>query len=701
MHLSHFLFRALSQGLQTLLCLAVVGAAGCGVQSVRYDGSVRDAAVASDQGPCPPGGSLCGDICVDLTNDRSNCGACGTSCPFAVQCVNARCDDGNCAMGELRCAGECANPMTSPDHCGGCNQPCDRGFACVAGRCSADTCVPGFVRCGTECTDLQVDARFCGRCDRACGVGQACVAGSCVMSMCRDGLTQCGPDCTDLRFDPRHCGSCVRSCPAEQRCSLGMCEEVPCSGNGMTRCDQLCVNSLTDPANCGRCRLRCASGVCSNGVCRADALRPRWAVSFGTVGEDTVKGISLDGSNNVYVVGSYDGPLTLNGRLMLTPRGRTDVFVASYTADGTLRWIRGFGGRGADQAQAVVAANNGLVYIVGYYSGEFVSATQGNVAGPGQLDAFVLALDQATGTERAFASIGGVGFEVLSSVAFADGRLVVGGWFSEEITIGGTRLVSSGRDDVLLVSLEPNLLRPIWARGFGGINDDHAYAVQLDVTGRVFVGGGVESSFAWGRSRLMSLGESDGFVAATDSVGTPLWAERFGGAQSDSVQGLTLDGMGGVMATGFFRGTAQYPMGLTIAARGSDVIAFPLSGDGIAGMPHIWGSLNDDTGYAIARGRDGRWMITGTIRDGADFGLGPVDTYFLSADAFAAGFDANWMPRSVPTVQGVRNDNGYAVAIATDSTAYWGGSFTLGGNLGLGFVDGAGGSDGFIVAVGQ
>ncbi len=671
----------------------------CDTRSVRYDGGVRDVGVILDQGPCPPGGSLCEDICVDLSNDRTNCGGCGTSCPFAVQCVNGHCDDGNCAAGELRCGGECSNPMTSPDNCGGCNQPCDRGFACVAGRCSADMCVAGFSRCGAECTDLQVDARFCGRCDRACGVGQACVAGTCVMSMCRDGLMQCGADCTDLRFDPRHCGSCVRSCTPSQRCSLGVCGEVPCAGDGMTRCDQLCVNSLTDPANCGRCRLRCPSGICANGVCREDALRPRWAVAFGTVGEDNVKGIGLDGANNVYVAGSFDGPLTVSGRVLM-PRGRTDVFVASFTPAGTLRWIQGFGGRGADQAQGIAVGANGLVYVVGYYAGEFVSASQGVVAGPGQLDGFALALDQATGMERGFLSVGGLGFEVLSSVSFLDGRLVAAGWFSEEITVGGTRLVSSGRDDVLLVSLEPNTLRPIWSRGFGGSNDDHAYGVLLDNTGRVFVGGGVESAFSWGRSRLTSAGESDGFVAATDSVGTPLWAERFGGAQGDAVQGLVLDGSGGVVATGFFRGTAQYPLGRTIAARGSDVIAVPLSGDGLAGEPRIWGSLNDDTGYAIARGRDGRWLITGSIRDGADFGLGPIDTYFLSADAFLVGFDANWRPRSVPTVQGVRNDTGSTVAVAPDGTSYWGGNFTLGGNLGLGFVEGAGGSDGFIVAVG-
>jgi hypothetical protein len=673
----------------------------CGAPVIRPDGALpMDAGRADASGPCPPGGTLCGEVCVDTVTDRTNCGACGVTCAFAVACVDGRCDDGNCPAGRVRCGAACVDPRASAEHCGGCGNPCDRGVACVDGACASGVCLPGFVRCGRDCAELSADARHCGACGAACAAGQGCVEGRCVASMCREGLVQCGASCTDLRFDPRHCGACGRACASTQRCSLGMCEEVPCTGMGMTRCRQSCVNILTDPSNCGVCDVRCPSGMCSGGRCVENTLRPRWAVSFGTVGEDAVRGVAVDPAGNVYVAGSFDGPMTLGGRVALTTRGRTDAFVASYTSAGALRWARSFGGRGMDEANAIAVGTNGRVYVAGYFSGEFVTETGGTVAGPGQLDGFALALDAATGAERAVRVVGGLGFEVLSAVSFRAGRLVFGGRFSDTLAMESERLTSAGRDDALVFTADPNTLRPIWSRAFGGVNDDRVNAVLLDDAGRVFFGGNHEASVTWGRSTVVSRGSSDGFVAAMDATGAPQWAERFGGEQADSVQGLETDGAGGLVGVGFFRGTAQYPLGMTIAARGSDVIMFPVSIAGVPAMPRTWGSVADDLGYGVARGSDGRWLLAGSVHNGANFGLGDIETYFLTADAFVAGFDRAWTARSVPTVQGARDDAGYAVAIGPDNSAVWGGTFTLGGNLGLGFVPGAGGTDGFIVYVG-
>ncbi|MDP3278941.1 MAG: hypothetical protein Q8Q09_27360 [Deltaproteobacteria bacterium] len=673
--------------------------ASCGAPVVRPDAGPRPDVVVVEASLCPVGATYCSEVCVDTQSDLTNCGGCGVVCGFGVPCRGGRCDDGNCGGGQVRCGDRCADPRSDNAHCGGCGNPCDRGVACIEGRCAAGTCINGFNRCGSDCAELSSDARHCGLCGNRCPTGFACVQGRCAMSNCREGLMQCGATCTDTRFDPMHCGACDRACPSGQRCSLGACEEIPCSGVGMSRCAQSCVNLLSDATNCGRCNVRCPTGECNNGTCRADVLRPQWAVSFGTVGDDSVEGVALDAAGNVYVTGAFDGPMTVMGTT-IAPRGRSDVFVASFTRTGTLRWLRGFGGRGADVGSAIALSSAGDVFVAGMFSGEFVSATQGMISGPGQLDGFAIRLDSATGTERAFLVVGGVGFDALASVSYRAGRLVLGGRFSDQLSVGSSRVVSAGRDDGLVVAVDPATLRPLWARNFGGVNDDRVNAVQLDDSGRVFFGGSFESSTAWGRSRIASAGQDDGFVAATDAVGTPLWAERFGGAEGDAVNGLALDGAGGLMATGYFRGTVVYPLGMTIAARGSDVVVIPFSGDGAAGMVRTWGSLNDDTAYGIARGSDGRWVLTGSLRNGADFGLGEIETYFLTSDAFVASFDSAWRPRSVPTVKGTREDVGHSIAIATDHSTAWGGTFTNGGNLGLGFVSGAGGTDGFLVYLG-
>ena len=104
------------------LC-AALSLAHCGAPVIRPDGSlVMDAGRPDASGPCPPGGTLCGEVCVDTTNDRTHCGACGVTCAFAVACVDGRCDDGNCPAGRVRCGGACVDPRTSPEHCGGWRQ---------------------------------------------------------------------------------------------------------------------------------------------------------------------------------------------------------------------------------------------------------------------------------------------------------------------------------------------------------------------------------------------------------------------------------------------------------------------------------------------------------------------------------------------------------------------------------------------------
>lgn len=680
-----------------LLCASALTA--CGAPVVRPDGSlVRDATV-DVSGPCPAGASMCGEVCVDTTNDRANCGACGVTCGFGVPCQDGRCDDGNCPAGQVRCGDRCFDPRTSEDNCGGCNNPCDRGVACVAGRCDPGTCVAGFERCGADCAQLSQDIRHCGACGAACAAGQACMDSMCVRFSCREGLTQCGSTCTDPRFDPENCGSCGHRCSSSQRCSSGRCEDVPCTGAGMSRCHLACVDLLNDPANCGRCDVRCASGRCSAGMCVQDVLRPQWVVSFETPGEDAVYGVSIDPAGNVYVAGSFSGSMRLSASTTLETRGQADAFIASYTRTGTLRWARSVGGLGSDEALAINATADGRLYVGGYFTGQIVTATRGTITGAGQLDPFLLSLDPATGNERAVLTMGGIGFDVFTSIAYRNGRLVVGGRFSESMRVGTTDLTAAGRLDGLVFAADPTTLAPIWGRAFGSVNDDHINAVLLDNAGRVYFGGSMTVSVTWGRSSLLSAGQADGVVGSLDSVGTPQWAVRFGGAEEDSVNALEYDGTGSILAAGYFRGTAEYPGGTTIAARGSDVIVLPVTPEGVAGMPRIWGSLNDDGAYGIARGPDGRWLITGQIKSNIDFGLGPIATYRLSADAFMAGFDSAWRPMSVPTVQGADNDVGTAVAAAPDNAAAWGGRYTFGGNLGLGFVPGAGGTDGFLVYV--
>ena len=61
--------------------------------------------------PCASGLTRCSASCVNLNNDRSNCGACGNSCAAGQGCVNGlcQCPEGTrlCCGGDLRCRRQC------------------------------------------------------------------------------------------------------------------------------------------------------------------------------------------------------------------------------------------------------------------------------------------------------------------------------------------------------------------------------------------------------------------------------------------------------------------------------------------------------------------------------------------------------------------------------------------------------------------
>ena len=77
----------------------------------------------------------CGEACVDLTSDATNCGACGAVC--------------------------------------------ESGEVCSTGACQS-TCLPGLSSCGQSCVDLSTSIFHCGACDSACQAGQACADGGCI-----------------------------------------------------------------------------------------------------------------------------------------------------------------------------------------------------------------------------------------------------------------------------------------------------------------------------------------------------------------------------------------------------------------------------------------------------------------------------------------------------------------------------------------
>lgn len=221
-----------SAALSVLPWLAVLSLAACGggggadtdagmdvnvsrMDVATTDTPAREAAVTEvgPEGGCPAGSVRCGGVCVDVSSDVSNCGACGARCCVANVCVQGQCALG-CSPGNTACgppvgadgclnARACVNTTVDPTNCGACGNACAAGQSCVAGACVAP-CAGSTTRCGSACVDVSRSDANCGSCGNACGAGQHCVRGGCRLPVSCAELLQVAPGASSgpQRVDP-------------------------------------------------------------------------------------------------------------------------------------------------------------------------------------------------------------------------------------------------------------------------------------------------------------------------------------------------------------------------------------------------------------------------------------------------------------------------------------------------------------------
>jgi hypothetical protein len=131
---------------------------------------------------CPPGLMACGPACLDLANDVTNCGGCGTRCPGPTEgagqaaCTASRCRITCSGSTDTPCGSACVDTRTSALHCGGCDNRCDPNATCLAEAGAAScACNPGYAGSGTTCALRNECADGSHRCG---GLGGSCTAGA-------------------------------------------------------------------------------------------------------------------------------------------------------------------------------------------------------------------------------------------------------------------------------------------------------------------------------------------------------------------------------------------------------------------------------------------------------------------------------------------------------------------------------------------
>lgn len=172
-------------------------------------------------------------------------------------------------------------------------------------------------------------------------------------------------------------------------------------------------------------------------------------------------GISVDGSNNIYITGQFGGTGASFGcanTFNASQANVHDVFVAKYTQAGSCTWAKGFGGSCTfdRQGYGVSADASGDVAIVGSFCGTITfGGAMLTAAGTGSALDVYAARFSTDGTHLNSARVGGTGSEYGFGVAQnANGRFYATGSFTGFADFGGTAFTSAGDNDAFVMGLE-------------------------------------------------------------------------------------------------------------------------------------------------------------------------------------------------------------------------------------------------------
>src|SRR5881398_913671 len=353
----------------------------------------------------------------------------------------------------------------------------------------------------------------------------------------------------------------------------------------------------------------------------------------GVLGGGTGRAVAVDRNGNVLVTGKFSGTVDF-GTGPLTSAGGDDVFLAKYTAAGDPVWSKAFGGAMSDVGNGVAVDSGGDVVLIGTAGGGS-NFGGGRIRANGY--SIVVAKFSSAGAPLWSRSIGDSFSNSGNAVAVdPSGNIDVTGAFSGPADFGGGALTSAGVD-IFLAKLSPTGGH-VWSRRFGSGLAVHAgNGVACDGSGNVLVTGSFESSIDLGGGWARSFAHKDDFVAKYSPSGAYLWSRFESGIYDDAGRGIAVDASGQVAVTGIFQAAVNFGTGSLISAGRTDIFVARDAADGTPLGAQRFGGADSDAGNAVAADGSGRSVVTGGYRLRVDFdgtplaGAGMDDIFLLAS----------------------------------------------------------------------
>jgi hypothetical protein len=359
------------------------------------------------------------------------------------------------------------------------------------------------------------------------------------------------------------------------------------------------------------------AGDSGDGSADSDSGTNLWSKRFGWTGTDTGQSVVFDASGNAIVTGGFEGTVDFGGGAR-SSAGLQDIFLAKYDADGNHLWSLRFGGAGSDSGRSVAVDGSGNIFVTGSFSGT-VDFGGGSVISAGGTDIF-LATYNANGSHLWSLHFGAANDDFATSVAVdVSGNAFITGKFGGAVNFGGGARTSAGGYDIFLAKYDAAGSHQ-WSNTFGGTSDDGGNSVAVDASGNALIAGEFGGAVNFGGGARTSAGGYDIFLAKYDAAGSHQWSNTFGGTSDDGGNSVAVDASGNAFITGKFAGAVNFGGGARSSAGLQDIFLAKYNAAGSHLWSKTYGGASDDVGNSTAVDGSGNALVTGYFKGTADFG---------------------------------------------------------------------------------
>lgn len=270
-----------------------------------------------------------------------------------------------------------------------------------------------------------------------------------------------------------------------------------------------------------------------------------------------INGVDYDSQNNVFITGYFLSSVTAEGNTKNAIGGGFDAFYAKYNSDGTLIWIKSFGGNSGDFSNNIKSDENGNIFLTGSFEG---TATFGSITKTslGASDMFIGKVDN-NGNFLWVKTAGGSNVDAGRSLAVdISGNIIVGGLFYDNINFEGQISNSLGSSDIFIATYSGDSGTLLWKNTMGGVGLDNISDLIIDDNNKLYLTGSFEVSISLGSYLLSSKGSSDIFISKLDATGKILWAKSFGSYINDEGISIIKDSNGNCFSSGHISASTNF-----------------------------------------------------------------------------------------------------------------------------------------------